>query len=1079
MEYDLLLIIDATSSMYSYLEALRIALPQVVSISAITGCFSRCGLLAYRDYDQGESTLLEWSGWQENGHNEEGDESQPDILALARSLKQFGGADSPEATKTALAKAYEVMRPETKTIILLYTDAPPHTTVNENIDCHIGYRRSNTQMERDALENPDAYGGYGPKFVDWVSACNELRYGPKKAHVFSIVEKFITPGVVGYYTFLSTTTGGACIVLDCTEPSDIARMTVDILLAWMGVAKTGSFNLDPPPARLARYKTTDDIKDLTDENDKRGFKFFPVPGSGKDVQTAFLTNVFFTLMITDTVQKYLPKKDIPLADFAMAYSTDATYRQLVVKHLKRIIDNDVRAIALNPVFGSLWRIFCKDRQNNSRHEVINAFSVQVDRIADAGDRTAMKGWLEASYDYTQEVLDIIARVPEDNRFPCVCLDPTLSFSHADARQLDDNEDDDTNKPISQFTRKELLEIGRSCDSKILRRLSRVLTRLTYIESEADMPEHLAMTGNEEIPKIPTILATDQFDHKFWEVLLHLVVPGTFLSARPAALLAALGLKLGIAPLFHAAERKMLSFRDKWNNIKTPENWNVSCLSLLLDADSAYRSRLEESGSLSQDGQAPANLSTLIKPSDRKLFEHLIAYRVLELNMDSQLTARIGWKPAKTSVPVGFLVTCRSCQYPRSVTIMGPNKQCGICLSTEPEVREKVKHIRVSRDDTEATHAAWVECGVATCRAQYVVYNPEALKTNSKCHYCRNDNDRNHPNRAPWVECQRCLNRIIWPEEYRPFAFDQSSFVCVHCVSGVETIQDMEITAKELCTENGPKWLIYDSRKPDTIPFINHSLFGTISAIGTDSFVSQMHIFPTADASLKLQGKPILNTLSLISNLKDRVSRRETARTHCSLCFSTFHPTALNPACGRRGCKQRICKDCLSSWYGLNEPGTIINTAALSCPFCRRLPSGRTLAKYGMGVYAVGNLVDAVRDKGTWIYAWCETCSFARQFMERVCARGTPTDVSNWTCEICRAEQERLDNRRVQGIKPCPGCGTMTEKISGCGHIQCTVEGCKKHWCYFCGNAFDSDSIYVHMNRVHNGIYDEDAKYESD
>lgn len=280
-----------------------------------------------------------------------------------------------------------------------------------------------------------------------------------------------------------------------------------------------------------------------------------------------------------------------------------------------------------------------------------------------------------------------------------------------------------------------------------------------------------MTGKEEIPKIPTILATSQFNYKFWEVLLHLVVPGTFLSARPTALLVALSLKLGIAPLFHAAVWKMLGFRDKWIYIKTPETWNISCLSLLLDADSAYRSRLEESGSLSQDGQAPVNLSTLLNPSDRKLFEHVIAYRMLELNMDSQLAARIGWKPAKTSVPVGPLVTCRSCQYPRSVTIMGPNKQCGICLSTEPEVLQKKKHVRVSRDDTEATHAPWVECCVATCRAQYVVYNLETLKPHSECYYCRNHNDR-----APWVECQRCLNRIIWPEEYRPSTFDQSSFV---------------------------------------------------------------------------------------------------------------------------------------------------------------------------------------------------------------------------------------------------------------------------------------------------------------
>lgn len=50
-EYDLLIITDATFSMSHYLRSLNTSLPQIISVSALTGCFSRIGLLAYRDYN--------------------------------------------------------------------------------------------------------------------------------------------------------------------------------------------------------------------------------------------------------------------------------------------------------------------------------------------------------------------------------------------------------------------------------------------------------------------------------------------------------------------------------------------------------------------------------------------------------------------------------------------------------------------------------------------------------------------------------------------------------------------------------------------------------------------------------------------------------------------------------------------------------------------------------------------------------------------------------------------------------------------------------------------------------------------
>ena len=119
---DLMILVDATLSMGSYLSSLKRSLPQIISIASLTNCFQRIGLLAYRDYSV---DLLEWSGWMTvDGPLAEG--NQPDLVEIASKLNRQSGGDWPGATKTGLAKAYEVMRADAKTLILLYTDAPPH-----------------------------------------------------------------------------------------------------------------------------------------------------------------------------------------------------------------------------------------------------------------------------------------------------------------------------------------------------------------------------------------------------------------------------------------------------------------------------------------------------------------------------------------------------------------------------------------------------------------------------------------------------------------------------------------------------------------------------------------------------------------------------------------------------------------------------------------------------------------------------------------------------------------------------------------------------------------------------------------
>lgn len=605
-----------------------------------------------------------------------------------------------------------------------------------------------------------------------------------------------------------------------------------------------------------------------------------------------------------------------------------------------------------------------------------------------------------------------------------------------------------------------------------------------------------MAPETEIPRIPMALASPEHNRKFWRILLHIVVPGTMLSGRPAALLAALSILLGIEPLLEAADREMLLWRDRWNDLEVPETWNTSCLGLLLDADEAYRKRKSGvSVHLTCEGKRSAkrpclglltfsfktkapgwskesNTKALLRAGDRTLFERLVLYKMLELNLETSLQAQIGWTPEKTAAPIGHIVTCRSCKYPRSVTVMGASGKCGHCLWTEyesPDDREAHIKARVSKEDDEQTPAIWVECSVRTCRAQYIVYRPENLNVRPKCHYCRQNGV------APVVECSDCLNRVIWPLDYR--LDDMKAFKCYACTAGRKTIVDVETTANKITKENGISWLLRNDSKIGE-PFSKRSLFHTISLAGTENFLNMVELLPpNARGHLKLHGKLIRNIPDLVGNLQSWAEGRRTESGNCSLCFSSFRKSDMVLACQRSGCLQQVCGDCLRSWYGLNGPGQIINTAALSCAFCRRAPAAKTLAKYGMGIHAVGNLKAALEERGVWVYAWCLDCGHAKQYMERVCAAGAPPELNDWSCDQCGV-WKGSDSVKA---KECPGCGTMTEKISGCGHITCTVRNCDTHWCFFCGGKFDPTMIYDHMSEAHGGLYgaEEVDDYDTD
>ncbi|KAK5658101.1 hypothetical protein OQA88_2657 [Cercophora sp. LCS_1] len=1025
--YDLLILIDSTASMGTYLKSLNRSLQDIARISSLTGRFDRIGVLTYGDYCGGP--LTQWSGWFSEGPDSE--ITQQKLLDFALGLRPAHGGDWPEATKTGLAHAYQVMRSEATTIVLLFSDAPPHmpTTAGDN-------RLSEIRL----LKTPGSYGGTAASFADWASAAHTLRHGDKRAKVFSMIESgaYALVGTLSLYAFLSEVTGGVCVQLNEHSTSQaISELTIGVLLAWMGVEKEGAKKTTYQVAKLAGFEDKSGIEQVVSETSEDAGKFFPVQkksATGKPVKQ----NLTSTVLTMENLNEHIKDTEDKSADFSKRYATDAQYRDRVTKQMEGLIANDVKIIAVNPVFGNLWRAICNDRTNPMRDDLITKFGLEVSKLV-GPEKDRMKAWLEESYDRLGEIVETISSVPDDKKFPCVFLDPTLGFNDED-----------------KMTRDELMEIGRSCDARILRRLGRVLTRLTYVASEDNLPLHIKDMPLEKVPRIPMALATSDHGRVFWKILLHCVLSGTMLAGRPAALLAALSLRMGMKPLEKVAYQELLSWKNNWATLDIPETWNTNCLSLLLEADQ----------------KAQALGGPVLQNKDRELFKTLVEYKLLEFNLKTTLNAKIGWHPEKARMPIGPVVTCKSCRYPRSVTMMSAKGICGMCVPSgypNETAAEKEAWItgHVSKDDNADTPATWVECSTQTCRAQYVVYFAEKLNVRAKCHYCRQVSivaqtapDYKARTVAPYVECTVCLSRVIWPHEYRPADFSASTYKCVGCASGKCTIINEETSPEKLLVENpSTAWLLRNVGDKIAAPFGGRSLFYVISTAGIDDFAQKVQVLPQIDTpDFRIKGKLVHNADEMIANLREWVVSRKVQQGTCSLCFSDMNKRLLRPACMRSGCKEQICESCMDSWYGLNARGKIINVAALSCPFCRRQPS--TKVNIPNELKFLGGLKNAVEDAGSWIYGWCSTCGLAKKHVERVCAAGAPAEFTQWQCDDCVGF--------VQDIKVCPGCAAPSQKISGCDHVECPI--CGTHWCFFCGKAVAASKIYQHMSQAHAGWY---------
>ncbi|KAF7973109.1 hypothetical protein HWV62_16222 [Athelia sp. TMB] len=596
--YDILIITDATTSMGEYLNALKTSIPEILGLAQLSGVFRRLGVLAYRDYTEPENERIVWSGWNPD-----------DILGFVNRLEPDGGGDFPEAAKTALIRGLQAVDKDARTLILWYTDAPPH-------HCSVN------SYENDLKEAAAFPAGA----TDWVKLC---RIAAKRhCTVFSFTPKSLASQFSCFYTLLSELTGGISISTSILSSSLISRLTLDIILQWMGQAPAIEGSLITSGATLCRYESSPLTIASKLSNELEGSRGY-LPASLKDSSLTCMIRICETPLESSNIPNGLSFSASSMNNLAKRFATpsEEAFRTRAYASLSVIIDSNVASLTYNPIFGHLWRAVCKDTNNVAeKNKLINSFSVAVCKIADPEVKRNLALWLEESFDATEEIQKIVGCAPAGG--PQIYLD------------LDSGVD---------LTRTELLEVSRSCYSGILKKLASIFTHLKLLEPESKIqlaPGHLT---------IPLTLSPVQL----FRILPHLVVPGTMYATRAASLTAILALSTGVLFLRGPAEALLTPIKGTWLNLDVPENISWDCAKLLLSAPKGM----------------------ILNSEERRVFIAMRRYKNVEMNMEADIKIRLGWTPKKRRNVGDRRERCQRCHVRRSVTIMsGEHKGvCGCCI----------------------------------------------------------------------------------------------------------------------------------------------------------------------------------------------------------------------------------------------------------------------------------------------------------------------------------------------------------------------------------------------------------------
>jgi len=124
----------------------------------------------------------------------------------------------------------------------------------------------------------------------------------------------------------------------------------------------------------------------------------------------------------------------------------------------------------------------------------------------------------------------------------------------------------------------------------------------------------------------------------FRILPHLVVPGTLYPPRAASLTGILSLITAVPFLREPAIALLAPIKGTWLDLEVPENLSFDCARFLLSAP---------------DG-------LVLAAQEKRVYEAMRRYKLIELNLDSTIELHVPWTPQKTRGVGDRKIQCKKC-----------------------------------------------------------------------------------------------------------------------------------------------------------------------------------------------------------------------------------------------------------------------------------------------------------------------------------------------------------------------------------------------------------------------------------
>ncbi|KAF5664475.1 dihydroxyacid dehydratase [Fusarium heterosporum] len=349
--HDLMIVVDCTAPMKVTASILEDCLPSIITFMALTGYFDRIGVLVYRNYISINSTKFSgwWSPWGITADSNSVTHKQ--VLEFAERLwVQFG---QHKAIRSGLTRAYQEMREDATTAMLLYTSGPPHFTVSDSLN--------NTTEDQEHFQLEASYNSGDGAFADWVTTARILAgkelgsASSKKAVVFPIMDRELYTYVsISPYVFLSAITGGATFLTE-VSPMAISTLTLEVLLTWMG-SDVGAKERVGQIMKVDKIHYIDEVNLdwVTSETHPMFSKYCSrYPNSDDKRNKMNSMNMARTTFKLPIMPRLLRARGLKLCDIHQQFQRNQDFQTQAWMQLQNIEQLDVRKIAFTAIFGDI------------------------------------------------------------------------------------------------------------------------------------------------------------------------------------------------------------------------------------------------------------------------------------------------------------------------------------------------------------------------------------------------------------------------------------------------------------------------------------------------------------------------------------------------------------------------------------------------------------------------------------------------------------------------------------------------------------------------------------------------------